>query len=85
MYPKLGTRKPRHSRAGFPSATSTHDHHIANFSCTLVSNDSTKNYALIAQTKYLIFSCLLSLLRYPNITTPIKVKGWQSFCRKPVL
>ena len=56
MYPKLSAKKPRHSRGWFTFLQFRQDHYIATFSCTLVSNNSTKKFVLIIQIKYLIFS-----------------------------
>ena len=70
MYYKLSTWKRRHSRGQFLESNlppATYDHHIATFSCTLVSNDSTKKMSDIL--------LLFFLLRYPNITTATKLKG----------
>ena len=80
MHPKLCARKPRHSRGRFTFLQFRRDHYIATFSSTLVSNNSTKKFVLITQISDI--QLLFSPLRYPNITTAIKVKGWQCFCCK---
>ena len=79
MYPKLSTRKFRHFRGRFTFLQFHQDHHNATFSCTLVSNDSTKKYVLITKIKYLIFNCFFLFQDIPISLPQSKLKVGNRF------